>query len=621
MSERDDRTAAPGPDPELDFDDFDGFDGFDDVELLTTLARRFVERERYDEAAELYAVARRLDPKNVAVKLGLAEARKRRRQVRETPSRSLEADLREQYRRGAIDAAHFLGLAYIYADQGENLRAIECLEIAKSKEPANPALHKLHGRILYRRGRHARAVEELELALRYNPFDREVAVLLGRSHYELKDFEQALRSSVQAFLLLHEGDREGADRLRRRIRTLKQLLGWGRREMTRVFRECQEHLHTTFDRLEWKREQFMEEAGLYGDAGIGEGEGDGVDSGTRRRVGQLDLASRLKRLRVWSHLTDEQLFKLTRVVRAETLEPGETLFEHGALGRDLFTLERGAVAIERDTHYGTFALGTVPPGGLFGEASFISFGERSATARAVEPSTVLALEAAELDRLMEDDAELAVRVYWTFWRALAQKLRATNSALASFFIEQTGGEAVLALRRDTPVALDPVKVEASDKIRLFREQGLSRGELMTLATFSREMRFQEGAYVFQEGDEGGEMYIVLEGRARISKFIPGGGEEALAILDRGDFFGEMSLVDGQPRSADARAHGGPMTALVLDQETVREVLSMDSQASLEFLQLLCRLMTRRLREIDEKVVGWRILAGGAGDGGGEMRSA
>jgi CRP-like cAMP-binding protein len=108
------------------------------------------------------------------------------------------------------------------------------------------------------------------------------------------------------------------------------------------------------------------------------------------------------------------------------------------------------------------------------------------------------------------------------------------------------------------------------------------------------------------------MYVVLEGRARISKFIAGGGEEALAILDRGDFFGEMSLIDGEPRSADARAHGGPLTVLALDQPTVQEVLAMDSQASLEFLQLLCRLISHRLREIDEKVIGWRILSGDPG---------
>jgi CRP/FNR family transcriptional regulator, cyclic AMP receptor protein len=105
------------------------------------------------------------------------------------------------------------------------------------------------------------------------------------------------------------------------------------------------------------------------------------------------------------------------------------------------------------------------------------------------------------------------------------------------------------------------------------------------------------------------MYVILEGKAIISKLIPGAGEEALAILDRGDFFGEMSLIDGEPRSADAKAYGGPLTVLALDQATVKEVLAMDPHASLEFLQLLCRLIVNRLREIDEKVVGWRIMSG------------
>jgi CRP-like cAMP-binding protein len=95
----------------------------------------------------------------------------------------------------------------------------------------------------------------------------------------------------------------------------------------------------------------------------------------------------------------------------------------------------------------------------------------------------------------------------------------------------------------------------------------------------------------------------------ICKYIPGGGEEALAILDRGDFFGEMALLDGEPRSADARAYGGALTVLALDQATVREVLGLDPDAALDFLRLLCRLLADRLREIDEKVIGWRILAG------------
>jgi len=47
----------------------------------------------------------------------------------------------------------------------------------------------------------------------------------------------------------------------------------------------------------------------------------------------------------------------------------------------------------------------------------------------------------------------------------------------------------------------------------------------------------------------------------------------------------------------------------LDQPTVHEVLSLDPQAALDFLQLLCRLVAKRLREIDEKVIGWRIMSG------------
>lgn len=592
----------------------------DDVERLVALARSFADGERFDEAAELYLLALRLDPRNVGVKLGLAEVRKRRRQEHGGgPPRSLRGLVREQLRRSAIDASHFLGLAHLYAEKGEHGRALECLEVAGAKDPAHPGAYKLHGRVLFRRRSYREAAEELEKALLYNPFDRETAELLGRAWYECRELEAALRASVHTFLLLHEGDREGTERLRRRIRTLRQLLGWGRRETTRAFHERQDYLHTAFDRLEWRRERFMEEEGVLGE-GLPPATAAAADSG-----GQIELAARLRRMPLWSSLTDEQVFRLTRAVAEELHEAGSALFSYRDRGRDLYLLEEGRITAERPTPYGTFTLGEIDPGGLLGEVNYVSLRERSADAVAAEPSRVLRLDADELDRLTDDDPDLAVQLYWSFWRSLAAKLRATNEQLREFFAGEAAGENVLALRRVEDRAGGPegqrVSVEPSDKIRLFREQGLSRSELMTLATFSTERRFADGAYLFQEGDEGDEMYVVLEGRARISKYIPGGGEEALAILERGDFFGEMSLIDGEPRSADARAHGGALTVLALDQPTVREVLSMDSQASLEFLQLLCRLIGHRLREIDEKVIGWRILAGGGTGAGESSRTA
>src|SRR6185436_5898926 len=262
-----------------------------EIQELTDLARRFSAGGRYDEAADLLLLALRLEPKNLSVKLGLAEVRKLQQQHRGTSSRSLRDMLREGFRRNAIDAAHFLGLAHLYAEKGEHARAIECIDVARAKDLANPSNHKLHGRLLFRRRDFDGAVEELNQALRYNPFDRETAESLGRAEYERKQFEAALSATVHAFLLLNDGDEEGVRRLRRRIQTLKRILGWDNRELSQVFKERQEHMHTAFDRLEWHRERFMEDPPGLQSAMFG-GFPNEPAMARLERGGQLELAAR-----------------------------------------------------------------------------------------------------------------------------------------------------------------------------------------------------------------------------------------------------------------------------------------------------------------------------------------
>jgi hypothetical protein len=50
--------------------------------------------------------------------------------------------------------------------------------------------------------------------------------------------------------------------------------------------------------------------------------------------------------------------------------------------------------------------------------------------------------------------------------------------------------------------------------------------------------------------------------------------------------------------------------LSIDRATLNEILSMDPHASLQFLNLLCRMISRRLREINEKIVQWKYMSGG-----------
>lgn len=575
-----------------------------EVAELHALATRFRERGYYDAAGELLALALALDPRDVDVKIALTDVRRLQRQLPGARPRSVREQLREEFRRHAIDASHFVGLAALYADQGDELRASECLDVARARDLASPELHKLYARLLHRRRELDHAAEEYEVALRLDPFDREIAEELGRTEYERRRFEPALALTVHAFLLV--GDREGADgeRLRRRIRTLKRIVGYGTRELARVFHARQELLQTAFDRLQWRRERFLEEGGLAADRGVA--------PATRPRPGRrIALAARLRRLRVWHHLTDEQVFALTGVVEEELFDPGGVVVEHLSDGRDLYLVESGEVSIQRATPYGTFALATLSPPEIFGEASYITSATRTGDAVALRPTQLFRFDAKALDALIVEQPELGVQLYWSFWHGLASKLRATNEQLQTFFDPVATPENFLRLRREPSERPETGgTLPAADRLRLFQEQGLSREELSTLATFSRERRFSAGARVFNEGDRGDELYIVADGRVRISKFIPGGGEEALAILGRGDFFGEMALIDGEPRSASACAHNGPLTVLALDQHSVREILSLDPRAALEFLQLLCRLVSERLREIDEKVIGWRILAGG-----------
>lgn len=575
-----------------------------ELERLTSFANHLEECRLYAEAAELLRLALRLDPSNLAVRHRLERIQRLDTAQRGPGVRDRWSALRKKLRRDAIDAAHFLGLAYLYSDRGEIGRALECLEISKAKDLAHPSQHKLHGKILLRGKDFEEAARELYQALRFNPFDREIAELLGEVEYERKRFKAALEVAIHAFLLEEDREAEPARRLLLRIKTLKQILGWDKATLLALFRERWEILNTAFDRLEWRRERFLEEQASDG-AHPEPWEMELREHGS----GQIGLAMRLRRLELWAHMTDEQLFQLTRALREERHPKGKVLFRDGSRGTDFFILEAGEIEIRRPTPYGTFRLTVVEPGDLFGEVSFLSRAERTGEAVVSQDARLFRFDAEELAHLMEQQPDLAVQLYWSLWHGLSRKLRATNAQLNTFFASDARPENFIRLRHGKTVAAVRTDVSSRDKIRLFREQGLSGRELATLATFSQVRKYERDDRLFVEGDEGHELYVILEGRVLISKMIPGAGEEALAILERGDFFGEMSLIDGQPRSADARAYEGALTVLTIDQATLHKLLALDPRASAEFLALLSRLLARRLREIDEKVIGWRILSG------------
>lgn len=136
------------------------------------------------------------------------------------------------------------------------------------------------------------------------------------------------------------------------------------------------------------------------------------------------------------------------------------------------------------------------------------------------------------------------------------------------------------------------------KVALF--EGLTQGQLAKVASIAQPMQYEAGAFIFREGDGGQEMYVIAEGRVRISKNVPGIGEEALAILEKGQYFGEMAVIDDHPRSADAIAHTG-CTVWAIERSKLDQLMFTDKELAYVLLWTFVRTLSERLRETGDKI--------------------
>ncbi len=154
------------------------------------------------------------------------------------------------------------------------------------------------------------------------------------------------------------------------------------------------------------------------------------------------------------------------------------------------------------------------------------------------------------------------------------------------------------------VAMDPQALHAC---ALF--QALPADRLAKVAEIATHRDLPAGAVIFREGDTGDEMYVVVAGKVRISKQIPGAGEEALGILEAGSHFGEMAMIDDSPRSADAVAHSACALAVVRRDELDR-LMFVDKDLAYDLLWSFVRTLSARLRETNEKIKAFFAMSGG-----------
>jgi len=136
------------------------------------------------------------------------------------------------------------------------------------------------------------------------------------------------------------------------------------------------------------------------------------------------------------------------------------------------------------------------------------------------------------------------------------------------------------------------------RIALFH--GLSAKSLARVASIATEQRYPQGTVLFRAGDVGDRLYLITAGRVRISREVPGMGEEALTILGPGDYFGEMAVIDPAPRSADAHVHES-CTVLEITKDQMEHLMLVHRDLAYEVLWNVVRTLTARLRDTTDKV--------------------
>ncbi|MBS1198338.1 MAG: Cyclic nucleotide-binding:Bacterial regulatory protein Crp [Proteobacteria bacterium] len=132
--------------------------------------------------------------------------------------------------------------------------------------------------------------------------------------------------------------------------------------------------------------------------------------------------------------------------------------------------------------------------------------------------------------------------------------------------------------------------------------GLDRDELEKLSHVTGRRRAERGEFIVRAGDVADSLFILFSGSAKVLNSDDEGREVILAVLKAGEFFGEMGLIDGSPRSASVVAQE-TCELLVISRDDLHRCMQDNFQVALKLMQIL----VHRLRGADEKIESLALL--------------
>src|SRR3972149_9760288 len=240
----------------------------------------------------------------------------------------------------------------------------------------------------------------------------------------------------------------------------------------------------------------------------------GVVQEAKPAKGAEEEAAKFPRTPLFSDLAKDELLALIGKVKHHIVSPGVFIFKEGDRGDSIYIMNCGAVdIIGKDKKGNDVVLSTLKEGDFFGEFGFFSNARRGASVRAASPATILEIGKSDVAEIIAKHKRVAQVLFDFYKERVVDKLM----ALSRIFEPMTPSDRKAILARLT-----------SEK-------------------------FQQGGNIVNQGDRGDTMYFIKEGQVKVLVNDPKKGKIVMAVLEQGDFFGEIAMATSRPRIANVTA--------------------------------------------------------------------
>ncbi len=130
---------------------------------------------------------------------------------------------------------------------------------------------------------------------------------------------------------------------------------------------------------------------------------------------------------------------------------------------------------------------------------------------------------------------------------------------------------------------------------------LDAGALDQLCRYAKYTMLKRGASIFSKGDPGNSLFAVVSGTVKISTSSPDGRNAILNLIGAGEIFGEIAILDGAPRTADATANTN-CEILIIDRREFLPFVRSQPALSMKFIELLCARLRRTSGQVEQIIL-------------------